>query len=54
MSRQHYIACPKRPGSPRVAETICRACAKNKRCLAWQRFLRPALFPNLYANPRGS
>jgi hypothetical protein len=54
MTGQNYISCPKRPGSPRVAEAICRACAKKKRCPAWQRFLRPTLFPNLHNKPRKS
>ncbi len=44
---QQYLVCPRRQGSPRVAEAVCRACRKAKRCPAWQRFLRPALFPEM-------
>ncbi len=52
MTSRRYIVCPRRPGSPRVAEAVCRACAKNRRCPAWRQFLCPPLFPNLYQADR--
>lgn len=52
MNPRRYIVCPRRPGSPRVAEAVCRACAKNRRCPAWRLYVNPPLFPNLYGNQR--
>ena len=48
-TERQYLACPQRPGSPRVALDICRACLKAKRCAAWQEFRCPSLFPGLEA-----
>ncbi|MFZ5584781.1 MAG: hypothetical protein ACOZHQ_02515 [Thermodesulfobacteriota bacterium] len=40
-----YLTCPQRPGSPRVAEAVCRSCRRARRCPAWQAFRHPPLFP---------
>jgi hypothetical protein len=44
--KEVYLYCPRRPGAPRVAEAVCRACKKSPRCAAWQDFLAPPLFPD--------
>ena len=40
-----YLVCPRRPGRPRVALAICRACPKAAKCPAWRAWRMPALFP---------
>ncbi|MFH1057201.1 MAG: hypothetical protein V1797_00815 [Pseudomonadota bacterium] len=44
---RQYLTCPRRSGSPRVAEAVCRSCRRAQRCPAWQSFRCPPLFPGL-------
>ncbi len=44
-----YLACPQRPGNPRVALEVCHICPKTKRCQAWRDYRCPSLFPGLEA-----
>ena len=45
---RQYLACPQRPGNPRVAWDVCQVCPKAKRCAAWREFNCPSLFPGQF------
>jgi len=51
MAGQRFLICPRRPGRPKMAVEVCRACGKNHLCPAWREYLVPPLFPGLRPDP---
>jgi hypothetical protein len=41
-----YITCTRRKGKPRVAIDVCRACRHRLKCIPFNRYRRPQMFPD--------
>lgn len=41
-----YLPCPKRKGTPKVALDVCKVCRFNAKCMQFQIYRNPPLFPS--------